>query len=133
MLANVIRIAVIDEGGLPRWLLNQEADENGDYDAYDSDRYESCVPRRVSPGKRDRDLSRDCLANVDANIKDTDLLLAVSFQAFISSICRERTHLSPKKTYRFPKRSLMRLTLRASTGAWPMPMPILASKICQKL
>ena len=133
MLADVIRVAGVDEGGLSSWFLNQEADENGDYYACDADRYESCVPRRVGPGKGDRNLSRDCLADVDADIENADVPSTISLQGFMYSICRERTHLSPKKTYRFPNRSLMRLTLSASTGACPMPMPILASKICQKL
>lgn len=45
----------------------------------------------------------------------------------------EAAYLSPKKTYSFPIRSLIRLTLRASTGACPIPMAIRANSICQKL
>ena len=71
MFPNMLRIRNKDQGGLPSWFSNEQSNEKRNNDAYNADGDQSCVPRCIGSGERNRNLAGDGLTNINPNVENT--------------------------------------------------------------
>ena len=123
MLIYKIFGATADDGGPSCRFSEQNPNQYRNDDSNNANGFQCRIPRGVGFAERCSNLPTYGFANIDSNVKTASNQLVMVYQmpaGFLpisQSAGGRQSHLSPRKIHCGPTRSLIRLTLIASTGA----------------